>query len=58
MIGWARAFHEAIEPFAAEGVYVNYLGRDESDRHPTAYGAPLERLVALKTNGTRTTCSA
>lgn len=49
MIGWARSFHDAVEPYAAEGVYVNYMDQDEGeDRVADAYGDRYERLVALK----------
>lgn len=48
MIAWARRFHEATAPYAAEGVYVNYLDQDESDRVSDAYGGTQDRLVELK----------
>jgi FAD/FMN-containing dehydrogenase len=47
-IGWAQEFHEAVEPHAAEGVYVNYMDKDEDERVHTAYGERYERLVKLK----------
>jgi FAD/FMN-containing dehydrogenase len=50
-IGWARELWAAMRPFAADGVYVNYLGdvRDEGeDRVRAAYGAQYDRLAALK----------
>jgi FAD/FMN-containing dehydrogenase len=47
-IGWAQEFHEAVEPHAAEGVYVNYMDKDEDERVHTAYGERYERLVELK----------
>jgi FAD/FMN-containing dehydrogenase len=47
-IGWARKFHEAMAPYAADGVYVNYLDRDEAERVPEAYGERYERLRELK----------
>ena len=48
LITWAREFHEAIDPHAADGVYVNYLDNDEESRVQTAYGERYERLVDLK----------
>ena len=48
MIAWARQFHEATAPYAADGVYVNYLDQDESDRVSDAYGGTHDRLVDLK----------
>lgn len=51
-IRWARDFWEAMQPYAAEGVYVNYLGQqvDEGEeRVKAAYGSgKYQRLVALK----------
>ena len=47
-VRWAREFHEALEPYAADGVYVNYLSDDETDRVPEAYGERYDRLRALK----------
>jgi hypothetical protein len=50
-MGWARGLWSALRPFAADGVYVNYLGREadeDGDRVRSAYGASWERLVALK----------
>ena len=48
-IEWARRFHDALEPFARDRVYVNFLGDEGAARTRTAYGdANYERLVALK----------
>ena len=49
MIEWAKEFHEAMTPFATDGVYANYLDRDEGDRVKTAYGVNHDRLVEVKT---------
>ncbi|MBA2598370.1 MAG: FAD-binding oxidoreductase [Chloroflexia bacterium] len=50
--GWARDLWAALQPVAADGVYVNYLGDAEAegqDRVRAAYGAATyERLAALK----------
>lgn len=48
LMGWARAFHDAMAPHANGGVYVNLLGRDERDRVPAAYGTNYDRLSTLK----------
>ncbi|AXG06731.1 FAD-binding oxidoreductase [Haloplanus rubicundus] len=45
---WAREFHEALKPYAADGVYVNYMDDDEDDRVRAAYGDTYDRLVELK----------
>jgi FAD/FMN-containing dehydrogenase len=48
-IRWTRDFWEAMRPFAAEAVYVNYLGSEGEDRVKAAYGpAHYARLVELK----------
>jgi len=47
MIEWAREFHEAMAPYA-DGVYSNYLDRDEDDRIGAAYGVNYERLADIK----------
>jgi FAD/FMN-containing dehydrogenase len=46
---WARKVWEAMRPFLAEGVYVNYLGDDEAGgRVASAYGENYNRLAAIK----------
>lgn len=48
-IVWARETYAAMDPFAAAGRYVNYLGDDEEgDPVAAAYGPNYERLRALK----------
>ncbi len=48
-IQWARKVWDALRPFLAEGVYVNYLGDDEGEsRVKAAYGPNYERLVMVK----------
>jgi len=47
-VGWARAFFEAMQPFAASGVYVNDLGQEGEERVRAAYGANYDRLAAVK----------
>jgi FAD/FMN-containing dehydrogenase len=49
-IGWARETYTEMEPFAAGGRYVNYLGDDEpGDPVSAAYGPNYRRLQELKT---------
>ncbi len=38
-VAWARGFYEALQPFAAEGVYVNFLSEEGDERIVEAYGA-------------------
>jgi FAD/FMN-containing dehydrogenase len=47
-IRWTREYWEAMQPFAADAVYVNFLGAEGEERVRAAYGANYERLVALK----------
>lgn len=44
---WTREFWTAIEPFA-NGVYVNHLDSDDSEKIKNAYGANFEKLKAIK----------
>jgi FAD/FMN-containing dehydrogenase len=48
MLEWAREFHDALTPYAADGVYMNYLERDEDERIGEAYGERYDRLRELK----------
>jgi FAD/FMN-containing dehydrogenase len=49
-IAWARETYQEMEPFAAAGRYVNYLGDDEpGDPVAAAYGSNYGRLRELKT---------
>ncbi len=49
-VNWVRECWKAVRPFAAGGVYANYLDTDESgDRFRAAFGPNYERLVELKT---------
>ncbi|WP_426113485.1 FAD-binding oxidoreductase [Massilia sp. PWRC2] len=47
-IGWAREFFHHAAPFAASGVYVNFLTEDEGQRIADAYGPNYARLRAIK----------
>jgi hypothetical protein len=48
-VQWTRDFWTAMQPFAKEGHYINYLDQGEEERVRAAYGsATYERLVALK----------
>jgi FAD/FMN-containing dehydrogenase len=45
---WARSFWDAMQPFATDDVYVNYLSDEGDERVRAAYGHHYERLVELK----------
>lgn len=48
-VQWARDLWDAVQPWATEGVYVNYLGEEGTDRVRAAYGEEkYARLAALK----------
>jgi FAD/FMN-containing dehydrogenase len=48
-IEWARQFHAALEPFASDRVYVNFLGEEGAARVRSAYGnEKYLRLAAVK----------
>jgi FAD/FMN-containing dehydrogenase len=47
-IDWTQKLWEAMQPFASDGVYVNFLGSEGDDRIKAAYGSAYERLAALK----------
>jgi len=48
-VGWTRAFHDAMRPYATGDVAMNFLTRDENDRRiGAAYGDNYDRLVAVK----------
>jgi FAD/FMN-containing dehydrogenase len=47
-IRWTREFWEAMRPFLAEAVYVNYLGDVDEESVRAAYGPKYKRLTALK----------
>jgi FAD/FMN-containing dehydrogenase len=52
-VEWTRRTFDNVQPFQAEGRYVNYLDDDEAQRGPdpvhAAYGVNYERLVDVKT---------
>jgi FAD/FMN-containing dehydrogenase len=48
-VDWTRRFHAALERFASDRVYVNFLGDEGAWRVRSAYGdEKYERLAALK----------
>ncbi len=47
-IRWTRSFWEAMKPYLADAVYVNYLGEVDEQGIRSAYGPKYERLALLK----------
>lgn len=47
-IRWTRNFYDALRPFMADAVYVNYLGDVDEKLVHAAYGRKYDRLAALK----------
>ncbi|MEM5368461.1 BBE domain-containing protein [Paraburkholderia azotifigens] len=47
-IAWARETYEAMQPFFAEGRYVNYLDDDDTGEQAAAYGPNYRRLQQIK----------
>lgn len=48
-VAWARAFHDALLPYANDGVYVNFLSEEGDERIVAAYGAEkYARLAQVK----------
>lgn len=48
-VAWVRSSWKAMEPFATDGVYVNFLTEEEGvDRVRAAYGSNFDRLRAVK----------
>ena len=47
-IAWANGIHDALAPYAMDGVYVNFLSQEGEERIRSAYGENHARLVELK----------
>jgi FAD/FMN-containing dehydrogenase len=48
-VPWARAFHDAMQPSATGGVYVNFLSEEGHERVRAAYGEDkFARLTTIK----------
>jgi FAD/FMN-containing dehydrogenase len=47
-VGWARAFFAALQPYSAEGGYVNFMDHDDQDRVRDNYRQNYDRLAAIK----------
>jgi FAD/FMN-containing dehydrogenase len=47
-IAWVKETYAALQPYMADGAYVNHMGGGEPNRAKTAFGAAYERLQAVK----------
>jgi hypothetical protein len=45
---WAKAYWEAIHPFAAQGAYINFMMEEGEDRIKATYGENYNLLVKIK----------
>jgi len=48
MEAWADDLFNDLEPYAADGVYVNYLANEGKEKAESAYGRHWEKLQSLK----------
>lgn len=46
---WVDEISEAVKPFAADGVYLNFLGDEGEGKVRAAFGGNYDRLVEIKT---------
>src|SRR5438477_9574609 len=47
-IAWVRGYYEALEPYSAEGGYINFMDGDDQTRIKANYRGNYERLAAIK----------
>jgi FAD/FMN-containing dehydrogenase len=48
LIGWTKAYHDALHPYSAGGAYVNFMMDEGQDRIKATYRENYARLVAAK----------
>jgi FAD/FMN-containing dehydrogenase len=48
LTAWAKAYWEAVHPYALGGAYVNFMMEEGEDRIRASYGENYDRLVAIK----------
>jgi FAD/FMN-containing dehydrogenase len=49
-VAWVRETYDVFQPFSTGGVYVNYMGGDESGGAESAFGSVYERLQQIKSH--------
>ncbi len=47
-VAWVRGYYEALEPYSAEGGYINFMDGDDQNRVKANYRGHYERLAAIK----------
>jgi FAD/FMN-containing dehydrogenase len=47
-IAWVRAYHDALQPYSAEGGYINFMDGDDQARIENNYRGHYDRLAAIK----------
>ncbi|MFL5894893.1 MAG: FAD-binding oxidoreductase [Thermoleophilaceae bacterium] len=47
-VGWTKALAAAMKPYAAPGIYLNFIADEGQERVISSYGRHYEKLVALK----------
>jgi hypothetical protein len=47
-IAWVRGYYEALEPYSAEGGYINFMDGDDQSRIKANYQGNYERLATVK----------
>jgi hypothetical protein len=47
-IAWVRSYHAALEPYSAEGGYINFMDGDDQTRIKANYRSNYERLAVVK----------
>ena len=47
-IAWVRDYYKALQPFSAEGGYVNFMDGDDQSRIKDNYRGNYDRLASIK----------
>jgi FAD/FMN-containing dehydrogenase len=47
-IAWVRGYHEALQPYSAQGGYINFMDGDDQGRIKANYRGNYDRLAATK----------
>jgi FAD/FMN-containing dehydrogenase len=47
-IAWVRSYYDALQPYSAEGGYINFMDGDDQTRVKANYRGDYERLASIK----------